>query len=106
MILCVQNGKTKSKAITLKITVSQIHEEMDLITSQVDHVALVVVVIAATPGSVAIAVAKTVVMSEAVTTVEAAAGRQQGAAAEADRADVIGSMNEDSFFVFVTFYYH
>ena len=106
MILCVQNGKTKNKAITLKITVSQILEEMDLITSQVDHVALVVVVIAATPGSVAIAVAKTVVMSEAVTTVEAAAGRQQGAAAEADRADVIGLMNEDSFFVFATFYYH
>ena len=70
---------------------------MDLITSQVDHVALVVVVIAATPGSVAIAVAKTAVVSEAATTVEAAAGQQQGAAAEADRADVIGSRREINF---------
>ena len=97
MILCVPNGKTKSKVITLKITVSQIIEERDHIISQVDHVALVVVVIAATPDNVAIAVAKTAVVSEAATTVEAAAGQQQGAAAEADRADVIGSRREINF---------
>ena len=94
MILCVPDGKTRNKVISLKITVSQVTVEGARIIFQVDHAALVVVGIAAILGSVAKAVVKTMVMSEAATTVEAAEGRQQGAAAEADKADVIGLMQE------------
>ena len=93
-ILCVPDGKTRNKVISLKITVSQVTVERARIIFQVDHAALVVVVIAAILGSVAKAVVKTMVMSEAATTVEAAEGLQQGAAAEADKADVIGLMLE------------
>ena len=93
-ILCVHDGRTRNKVISLKITVSQVTVERARIIFQVDHAALVVVVIAAILGSVAKAVVKTMVMSEAATTVEAAEGRQQEAAAEADKADAIGLMLE------------